>query len=75
MNAWIDCMSYLDSPKSEMSQITLMPGQLLLITVQESKLFQQNMPTMFDSLTQCTAVVNRHFADRQSKVRIGLIFE
>ncbi len=73
MEAWIDCMSYLDEPESGMSSITLKPGELLLVTVPDAEALEDRAPDTFDAFIRCTASVNRRFVERGSSARIGLL--
>jgi len=75
MDAWIDCMSYMDEPEAGMSALTLKPGELLLITVPNAEAFHERVPDIFDAFIACTAFVNRQFVARGSSTRIGLFFE
>lgn len=56
MDAWIDCVSYLDVD-DRMSNLRLSEGDMLNILVKDSKAFRQRVPEIFDSLVDCTEFV------------------
>lgn len=58
MNAWIDCMGYLDDPAGEMSSVHLAPGQTLGLVIENSRSLKQRCPAIFDALVECAAIVN-----------------
>ena len=61
MDAWIDCMSYLNDPLSGMSKITLEPGESLTIKLFRTADFMKRCPEQFMSLVECSAFVNQRF--------------
>jgi len=73
MDAWIDCMSYLDDAQSAMVSVALEPGELLHVTVPDSEAFEKRVPDVFADFIECTAIVNRRFIDRGSAPRIALL--
>jgi RNAse (barnase) inhibitor barstar len=73
MDAWIDCMSYLDDPEASMSSITLTPGELLLITLPDSEALKERAPEVFTAFIECSAIVNRRFVTRGHPPLIGLL--
>jgi hypothetical protein len=74
MNAWIDCMSYLDDPAAGMSSLHLEPGEWLTIEVSETEDFQRRCPEQFAELVVCTSFVNQRFLRANSGCRISLLF-
>ncbi|MCA9954506.1 MAG: barstar family protein [Ardenticatenaceae bacterium] len=62
MDAWIDCMSYLDDPASEMNQIALEPGEPLTIKLLQTKDFIKRCPTQFVAFVESVSFVNQRFA-------------
>jgi barstar (barnase inhibitor) len=71
-DAWIDCMSYLDSPDAGMSSVTLTLGEPLLITVPDVGELKKRAPDV-SALLDCTALVNRRFLARGGAPLIGLM--
>ncbi len=33
MNAWVDCMSYLDDPEAGMTSVNVIPGDVLVLCI------------------------------------------
>src|SRR5262245_3648089 len=63
MNAWIDCLTYLDLG-DEMSRFHLKPGETLNIEVADTGSFNSREPEIFAALVESTACVNqRHLED------------
>jgi RNAse (barnase) inhibitor barstar len=61
MDAWIDCLTYLDK-EDEMSKFVLSKAEMLLqIEVTETEEFKSRVPEIFDALVECSAFVNRRY--------------
>jgi len=58
MDAWIDCLSYLDDGDG-MSRFNLAKGEILLIEISDTEDFNSRLPEIFDALVECSAFVNR----------------
>ncbi|MBX3244157.1 MAG: barstar family protein [Acidobacteria bacterium] len=71
MNAWIDCLTYLDE-EDGMSRFYLKHDEMLNINVVESGSFKQRVPEIFDALIECAAFVNQRYIERGSSIRIAL---
>ena len=63
MNAWIDCMGYLDDPDAEMSSVHVRAGQSLTLVVDHAESFKLRCPELFWSLVECTQFVNQRCID------------
>jgi RNAse (barnase) inhibitor barstar len=74
MDAWIDCMSYLDDPDAAMSSLHLEPNEALTIEVCDTEDFQKRCPDQFAELVTCTSFVNQRFLRAGSGCRISLLF-
>ena len=57
MNAWIDCLTYLDEGDG-MSRFHLEAGEMLHIEIPDAAGFKSRQPEIFDVLVDCTACVN-----------------
>ena len=57
MNAWIDCLTYLDEGDG-MSRFHLAEGETLNIEVSDSGAFKSRLPEIYDALVECSSVVN-----------------
>lgn len=58
MNAWIDCLTYLDEPDAEMSTVHVLSGQSLTLVIDNAKSFKERCPDIFMALVECSAFVN-----------------
>lgn len=58
MDAWIDCMTYLDEPDAGMSKITVPKGECLTLHLENVADFARRTPQLFNTLTRCVAFVN-----------------
>ena len=60
MNAWIDCLTYLDLGDG-MSRFHLAKGETLEIEVSDAENFRSRAPEIFDALVECSSVVNNRY--------------
>jgi RNAse (barnase) inhibitor barstar len=58
MDAWIDCMTYVDDPPSGMTAIFVSKGDLLTLRIDNASDFQKRCPEQYAALIECTAFVN-----------------
>jgi hypothetical protein len=58
MNAWIDCMSYLDDPDSGMTEVTCEEGEYVVLELEGVKGFRKRCREQYDALIECSAFVN-----------------
>ena len=69
MNAWIDCMTYLDEPSAGMSSVTVEPGSVLVLQLESVDEFAARCPEQYSALVECAAFVNwRRIEQGQSAV-------
>jgi hypothetical protein len=73
MNAWIDCLSYLDQ-EDRMSRFTLGKGEVLHIEISDTEDFNSRLPEIFDALVECSAFVNRRYIDDGKSPVLSLLF-
>lgn len=59
MNAWIDCLTYVDDPDDVMSNVHLGKNETLQIEVPDSAGFRARAPEAFEALVRCTAFLNK----------------
>ncbi len=72
MDAWIDCMSYIDEPKAGMSSVTVLPGESLDMVLVGTEAAVHNCPEVFLDFLECTAFVNQRFIEAESGTRLRL---
>jgi RNAse (barnase) inhibitor barstar len=58
MNAWIDCMTYLDDPNSAMTTVHAPPGGVITIELIDVAEFIERCPEQYAALIECAAFVN-----------------
>ena len=63
MNAWIDCMTSADDPDAQMMTITVQPGELLTLQIDNASDFASRCPELFKALIECVAFVNHRRVD------------
>jgi hypothetical protein len=58
MDAWIDCMTSLDDADSGMSSVTVPPGEILTLEIEDVTSFALRCPQQFAAMVECAAFVN-----------------
>lgn len=73
LNAWIDCMSYLDLG-DRMSRYHLADGDALTIEVRDAEDFAKRLPEQMLALVTVAAAVNQRYAERCKPPALALVF-
>ena len=73
MNAWIDCLAYLDED-SRMTRFNLATGEMLHIELSATESFNQRLPEIFDALVECSAFVNQRYLEDGKAPVLSLVF-
>ncbi len=58
MDAWVDCMGYLDSPESSMSSVTVPADGIAIIQLEDAESFKNRCSEQYNDLVECTSFVN-----------------
>ncbi len=58
MDAWIDCMSYVDDPHAGMIAAPVAKGSMMTLRIDDAADFQRRCPEQSRALIECTAFVN-----------------
>jgi hypothetical protein len=58
MDAWIDCVTSLDSEDDGMTSIHVRPGGILNLEIADVEYLKKECPEQFDALIDCAAFVN-----------------
>jgi len=74
MDAWIDCMSYLDEPSAGMSSIHVAAGEVLSLAVDNAASFKSRCPEQFQALVESAAFVNWRVMEKGGRPLIALGF-
>jgi hypothetical protein len=59
MDAWIDCMAYIDDPNSGMTSVNVSTDELAVLEISNTLSFKEKCPDQYEALIDCAAVVNR----------------
>ncbi len=74
MNAWIDCMTSLDSPEDGMSTVHAEPGGVLIIDLGECTDFARRLPGIYEVLLDSSAFVNHRKMEIGGQAVLALSF-
>ena len=58
MNAWIDCMTSIDTPDEEMTNIHCETGRVLTIELENVREFKKRCPEQYAAIVECSSFVN-----------------
>lgn len=58
MNAWIDCMTYLDDPDAGMTTVHAAPGGVITLQLGNVDEFALRCPELYEAIVECSAFVN-----------------
>jgi len=58
MDAWIDCMTSIDSPSDGLSSVTVRLGQILVLRLDDPFEFRKRCPEQYEALIESVAFVN-----------------
>nr|WP_244563908.1 barstar family protein [Ensifer aridi] len=73
MDAWVDCMDYIDQPESRMTSIVIGEGDLLALRIDKCEEFKRRCPEQFSALIECTAFVNFRRTSQGRRSMIALL--
>jgi len=58
LNAWIDCMTSLDSPEDCMTAVHAAKGHVLTLQLENVGSFREQHPDLYAAIVECSAFVN-----------------
>lgn len=58
IDAWIDCMTSLDSAEDGMSTLTVAPSGLVVLAIDDAGDFKKRCPEQYHALVEASAFVN-----------------
>ncbi|MGH9942710.1 MAG: barstar family protein [Pyrinomonadaceae bacterium] len=73
MDAWIDCLSYLDKDAG-MTHFHLAEGEMLHIEISTTNSFHRRLPEIFGALVECSALVNQRYVEDGRAPVLSLVF-
>jgi hypothetical protein len=74
MDAWIDCMSYLDDADAGMTRFNLGATETLNIEIAEIESLNARCPEIVDALVNCSAFVNKRYLADGRPPALALVF-
>ena len=74
MNAWIDCMTYLDDPQAGMTSVHVAPGDVIVMRMSGVADFKKRCPEIYDALVECSAFVNYRRIERGDPAVLALSY-
>jgi hypothetical protein len=58
MDAWIDCMTWLDDPSAEMMKVHAPPDGVVVLELEHVDEFAVRCPEQYEAIIECAAFVN-----------------
>jgi Barstar (barnase inhibitor) len=65
MDARIDCMTNLDDPSAGLTEIHVLPGEVLTLIIDNARGLKSKCPEIYMALVECSAFVNWRRAERE----------
>jgi RNAse (barnase) inhibitor barstar len=72
MNAFIDCLSYLDQ-NDKMSRFALVPGEVLELRLNDSNQLQNIAPDVLRALVDSVGSMNQRYPERGKPLLVTLV--
>ena len=74
MDAWIDCMTYLDDPGAAMTTVHAPKDGVLVLQLEGVSDFTKRCPEQYSALIECAAFVNWRRIERSESAVLALSF-
>jgi hypothetical protein len=74
MDAWVDCMTYLDEPESGMTSVSVKPGDVLVLIISGVADLRRSCPEIYDAIVECSSFVNWRRIERGREAVLALAF-
>jgi hypothetical protein len=74
MDAWIDCMMYVDDPDAGLSSVHVAEGDFLVLCVSDMDRIKKHCPTIYADLIECSGFVNHRRIDKGFEAVLALSF-
>ena len=74
MDAWIDCLTYLDEGDG-MSRFKLAPNEALEPELLNSDQLKRGAPDLYTGLIECAGFVNQRYVDRGKSPVLRLVLK
>ncbi len=74
MNAWNDCMTYLDAPEESLSSVHVARGDVVVLCISGATELKERCPEIYDALVECSAFVNWRRIEKGEPAVLALSF-
>lgn len=74
MDAWIDCMTDLDDPDGGITKVTIKPGSIIILNIENSAEFKKRCQEQYDALIEGAAFVNYRRTETGELPILSLMF-
>jgi RNAse (barnase) inhibitor barstar len=74
MDAWIDCMTFLDDPTAEMTKVHVPPGGVVVLELENVDEFIKRCPEQYEAIIDCAALVNWRRIEKGDPAVLALSF-
>lgn len=75
LDAWIDCLTYLDDPGAGMTTVHAPPGGVVTLVVQDVDVLARDAPAIFEALVDGVAFVNERRRERGDGPVLSLAYD
>jgi hypothetical protein len=74
LDAWIDCMTFLDDPGAEMTTVHCVEGSVVTLELRNVDSFARRCPEQYAALVECAAFVNWRRIERGTGPVLAIAF-
>lgn len=74
MNAWNDCMTYVDAPDEALSSVHVAPGDVMVLCISDVEGLRSRCREIYDALVECSAFVNWRRIEKGQPAVLALSF-
>ena len=74
LDAWIDCLSYVDDPDAGMTSVVVAPGEILVLRLEGIGRFAETCPDLAAALPDSAAFVNWRRLERGDAAVLALAY-
>ena len=74
LNAWVDCLEYLDEPDG-MSRFSLGPGEVLELELTDSESVKRYAPEILEALVDTVEFINKSYEERGKLPMLRLVLK
>ena len=75
MDAWIDCLTYLDKPEAGMTKVSVPKGGVVTLWLEHVEDFSKRRPELYRAIVEGAAFVNFRRVEMKQAAVLALAFE